>query len=132
MKKLILVALAVIIWPVLLLGCSDLGSPSGSATIQGNVEELENTGTVEGRTWYMNPDRNLLKGVHITFTSGGQTYSTDSGLVGWYSIELPSTSEPGISYTIHATAEGCQPYEGNITVVAGRSIMRDIEMVMTR
>ena len=142
MKKRILVALAVIFLPVLLLGCGEGSSSSGpgttSVSIVGTDVVSGDTGTVEGRTWYTDPNRhtdpnqNITKGVHIIFSAGGREYSTDSKEWGWYSIELPSSSEPGISYTIHATLSGCQPYEGEVTVVTGTSIMKDIVMVLTR
>ena len=128
----ILMALAVIFLTILLLGCGEHNSPSPS--VQGNTQVSKNIGTVEGRTWYTdtNPDQRLIKGVNITFSAGEQTYSTESGISGWYSIELPSSSEPGISYTIHATAEGCQPYDGEVTVVTGTSVMKDIVLVLTK
>ena len=121
-------ALAVIFLSILLLGCGEHSSPGTSVTTQGNVQETKNTGTVEGNTWYTDTDPNQrpINGVHITFSAGGQTYSTDSGHWGSYSIQLPSSSEPGISYTIYATAENCQPYEGEVTVVTGISIRKDI------
>jgi hypothetical protein len=127
----ILMALAVIFSAILLLGCGKHNSPSSS--IQGNTQVSKNTGTVEGNTWYTDTDPNqrLINGVHITFSAGGQTYSTDSGHWGWYSIQLPSSSEPGINYTIYATAENCQPYDGEVTVVTGTSVMKDIVLVLT-
>jgi len=135
MKKSKLVVLAVILSVGLILGCGGQSSPS--ASVQGNVQEARNTGTVEGRTWYTDTDPNprILMGVHFTFSSGGQTYSTDSikdwGF-GWYSIELPASSEPGISYTVYATAENCQPYEGEVSVVTGASVTKDIVFKLIR
>jgi hypothetical protein len=130
----ITVVLAVIFSTVLLLGCGEHSSPSEPVTIQGNAQESENTGTVEGVTWYTdtNPDKRLIKGVHITFSAGGQTYSTDSVPTAFYSIKLPSSSEPGIRYKIKATAEGCQPYEGEVFVVTGTSVLKDIVVVLTK
>ncbi len=130
-----LVTLAAIFSIVLLFGCGGHSSPSVS--VQGNVQESETTGTVEGRTWWYtdtDPNQSLLGGVHFTFSSGGQTYSTDSekGGWGWYSIALPSSAAPGIRYTIRATAENCEPYEGEVTVVTGTSIKKDITMKLMR
>jgi hypothetical protein len=128
----ILIALAVFFSTILLLGCGKHNSTSSS--IQGNTPVSKNIGTVEGTTWYTdkNSDQRLITGVHITFSTGGQTYSTDSRELGWYSIELPSNSEPGIDYKIVATAEDCQPYEGDISVVTGASTTRDIVLVLTK
>jgi hypothetical protein len=127
----ILIALAVFFSTILLLGCGKHNSTSSS--IQGNTQVSENIGNVEGTTWYTdtNPDQRLITGVHLTFSTGGQTYSTDSRELGWYYIELPSSSEPGISCTIHATAEGCRPYDGEISVVTGATITKDIVLVLT-
>jgi len=140
MKKCILIALAVIFSLVALLGCGEHSSPSGSGTTSagtvGTGVVSGDTGTVDGRTWYTDPNRNppvnLIKGVHITFSAGGRTYSTDSELMAWYSIKLPSSPEPGTRYTVHATAYSCQPYEGEVAVVTGTSITKDIVMVLTR
>lgn len=130
----ILVALTAIFSTVLLLGCSEHSSTSEPVTIQGYVQESENTGTVEGFTWYTdkNPEKRLIKGVHITFSAGGQTYSTDSVPTAFYSIKLPSSSEPGVRYTIKATAEDCQPFEGDVFVVTGTSVLKDIVVVLTK
>lgn len=99
MKQCTLAVLAVICLTVILLGCS--GPSSLGDSVQETVQQAKNTGTVEGRTWYTDTDPNprILGGVHFTFSAGGQTYSIDSekGGWGWYSIELPSSSEPGIS-----------------------------------
>lgn len=82
------------------------------------VEESQNTGTVQG-TVYDSGSRNPIERVHITFAAGGWTYAVDSGLQGGYSIELPSSSLPGITYSVTATAKGYRPFSGSVTVRTG-------------
>ncbi len=136
MNKRILVTYAAIFSAVLLLGCGTRGSPSASRTVQETLGASVVTGetaTLQGRTWYTDgPNKGLTMAIHMTFSAGGRTYSTDSGAWGAYLIDLPSSAGPGMRYTIHATAEGYQSYDGEVTVVTGADNVKEIELAVIK
>ena len=88
----------------------------------------------EGFTWYTdkNPEKRLIKGVHITFSAGGQTYSTDSVPTAFYSIKLPSVRSLGSVTQSKRQPKIANLLRGDVFVVTGTSVLKDIVVVLTK
>ncbi|MDD5510684.1 MAG: carboxypeptidase-like regulatory domain-containing protein [Dehalococcoidales bacterium] len=92
------------------------------------VQEFSNTGVIQG-TVKDSSNSNGISGAVLTFTGPDAIpHQVTSGAGGGYSIELPSNSIPGITYSISGVKSGYQNYSGSVTLRTGTYTPKDILM----
>lgn len=90
------------------------------------VEIFEQTGVVKG-TVKDSLSLNPIPNVNVVFNPGN--HIAQANYLGQYSIELPSNSSPGITYSIAVSHSGYQTYNGSVTVRTGTYNNKDILLV---